>query len=73
MKRSVVDIDEGVLYEGEWVHSDQLPYGIRMGRGVQLWPDGSRYEGYWKDGKANGPGRLLHVNGDCYEGIWREG
>lgn len=44
-----------------------------MGRGVQLWPDGSRYEGFWKDGKACGPGRLIHANGDCYEGLWKDG
>ena len=37
---------------------------IRDGRGVQIWLDGSRYEGYWKNNKANGRGRLIHADGD---------
>lgn len=77
VKRSVTDVGGGILYEGEWVKTpfslkEQLPQ-VRMGRGVQLWPDGSRYEGFWREGQACGPGRLIHANGDCYEGIWREG
>ena len=70
VKRSVVQVENGILYEGEWVKNQDR---IRMGRGAQLWPDGSRYEGYWLDGKACGPGRLIHANGDCYEGLWRDG
>jgi hypothetical protein len=26
----------------------------RDGFGNQMWPDGSKYEGYWKSDKANG-------------------
>ena len=47
-KRSAVEVEGGVFYEGEWVKSEE-PL-VRMGRGVQLWPDGSRYEGFWKEG-----------------------
>jgi hypothetical protein len=39
---------------------------MRHGLGVQLWPDGSKYEGMWKDGKFNGKGRMTHANGDIY-------
>jgi len=38
----------------------------RDGLGVQLWPDGSKYEGMWKDGKCSGKGRMTHANGDVY-------
>jgi hypothetical protein len=41
----------------------------RDGMGIQIWPDGSKYEGYWKADKANGRGRLIHADGDVYEGI----
>ena len=44
----------------------------RQGQGVQIWPDGSMYEGWWKDNKANGKGRLIHADGDIYDGYWRE-
>ena len=42
----------------------------RQGRGIQIWLDGSRYEGYWVNNKANGRGRLIHADGDVYEGEW---
>ena len=30
--------------------------------------DGSIYEGYWKDDKFNGYGRLIYADGDVYTG-----
>ena len=38
--------------------------GLRSGMGTQIWPDGARYEGEWKDDKANGKGRFDHATGD---------
>jgi hypothetical protein len=29
--------------------------------GVLIWPDGSIYEGWWKNNRANGLGRLIHA------------
>ena len=37
---------------------------------MQIWPDGSKYEGYWLNDQANGKGRLIHHDGDTYEGNW---
>ena len=37
---------------------------------MQLWRDGSKYEGYWSSDMANGKGRLIHSDGDVYEGDW---
>ena len=45
---------------------------MREGRGIQIWLDGSRYEGYWINNKANGFGRLIHADGDVYQGLWKE-
>jgi len=42
----------------------------RHGRGVQIWSDGSIYEGYWRNDQANICGRLIHADGDAYEGEW---
>lgn len=39
---------------------------MRWGRGKQHWPDGSVYEGYWRNHTANGKGRLIHADGDAY-------
>ena len=38
----------------------------------KIWSDGSIYEGYSKNGMANGKGRLIHADGDVYEGDWKD-
>lgn len=62
------DVGEGRLYKGQY----NKRMGERDGVGVQIWPDGSRYEGLWRRDKANGRGRMTHANGDMYEGDWKE-
>ena len=60
-------LENGAVYIGEWSENNE-----RHGRGIQLWNDGSKYEGYWKNDKANGTGRLIHGDGDVYEGDWKD-
>lgn len=45
---------------------------FRCGKGILIWPDGSKYEGYFKNNKQHGRGRLIHSNGEIYEGNWLE-
>ena len=52
------------IYYGEWNGN------TKCGRGVQQWLDGSRYEGYFLNDKANIKGKLFHSNGDTYDGGW---
>lgn len=54
--------EEDGLYEGEWIGQN------KDGRGVYKWANGSRYDGFWKNNKNHGFGRLVSVNGDIYEG-----
>lgn len=61
-------LSNGAMYEGEW--NDETT--TRDGKGTQIWADGSLYEGYWKNDKANGKGRLIHADGDVYEGEWKD-
>ena len=43
----------------------------RCGRGVLIESNGSRYDGYWKEDKKNGKGRLFSAtDGKLYEGDW---
>ena len=37
-----------------------------------MWVDGSKYNGNWKNDKANGFGILYHADGDIYEGDWKD-
>lgn len=59
-------LEKGCQYLGQWSISKKK----REGRGTQVWPDGSRYDGYWMNDKANGQGRLIHADGDMYNGTW---
>ena len=61
-------LENAAKYKGEWL----LGSNIRQGRGMQVWPDGSMYEGYWRENKANGNGRLIHADGDVYNGMWQD-
>ena len=65
ISRPPYELDNGAIYIGQWSAE-----GLRHGRGVQNWTDGSKYEGYWKNDMANGRGRLIHADGDVYEGEW---
>jgi hypothetical protein len=35
---------------------------------VESWPDGARYEGYYKDGKKHGKGKFFWSDGSYYDG-----
>ena len=61
-----IDVKEGRLYKGQWSKGTNQRDGV----GIQLWADGSKYEGQWRNGKASGYGRMTHANGDIYEGYW---
>ena len=67
MERGPYELDNGAIYLGQWNQS-----GCRSGKGTQIWPDGSKYEGYWRHDMANGKGRLIHADGDVYEGDWTD-
>lgn len=66
-KRPIFTYQNGATYEGSWLVGEEE---VRHGYGVQIWPDGARYEGQWEFNKANGKGTFWHVHGDKYEGDW---
>ncbi len=46
--------------------------GTIEGRGVEIWNDGRRYEGDFKNGKKDGEGTFVWANGSKYIGSWRD-
>ena len=44
--------------------------GIRNGPGIYCWPDGSRYQGMFKDDKLHGQGRIKNAEGKTFEGVF---
>ena len=63
--REEIQFADGTVFKG------QVKKGTvdRHGYGTQSWPDGAKYEGYWKDGKQHGKGKFYHVDGDMYDGM----
>ena len=66
--RDLIHLENGAIYNGQWA----LKANERDGFGIQVWSDGSKYIGYWKNDKANGFGRIIHADGDVYEGDWKD-
>ena len=42
-----MEFHNGAIYKGQWSRDGQ-----REGKGLQIWRDGNKYEGYWKADKA---------------------
>lgn len=40
------------------------------GKGIFRWPNGSKYDGHWRDGRRNGFGKLEASDGFFYDGSW---
>ena len=55
-----------VQYEGSWCK------GKMNGSGVAIFSDGSRYEGYFKNGYYHGYGEWTRAN-ESYKGGWKDG
>ena len=52
IKRKYVYSLSGAIYEGDWLG------GFRDGYGKMIWKDGTEYEGYWRDNRASGWGKI---------------
>ena len=46
--------------------------GIRHGKGVYKYDDGTTYTGNWVHGKKHGQGRLEMASGEVYDGEWKD-
>jgi hypothetical protein len=66
--RGLCSLENNAKYQGKWDKKNS----VRHGYGIQVWSDGSMYQGFWKADKANGNGRLIHADGDIYEGDWKD-
>ncbi len=52
------------LYKGEILNQK------RNGFGIQLFPNGCFYAGFWKSNRASGKGKLVLKDGTYYEGSY---
>ena len=59
-------MEDGSIFQGEW----DTKTNLRDGKGIIIWKNGARYDGFFLKGKANCYGRIIHADGDIYEGEW---
>ena len=44
--------------------------GAKHGQGTEFYPDGSTYDGAWKNDMKNGFGKVIYSNGVVFEGTF---
>ena len=57
-------MEAGARYKGQFIKGT----AIRHGKGYQVMPDGSSFEGWWNMDVAVGKGRYIDPKGLFYEG-----
>lgn len=65
-------VPENINYKEDCYIGEQVDK-LRHGRGIQVWEDGSFYEGYWYNNVVHGYGRLIQPDGSYYIGQWNQG
>ena len=66
IQRGTVIIENNLIYKGTWNEENQ-----KEGFGEILFPDGGKFEGFFKNDMMNGRGRLINSQGDFYEGEFK--
>lgn len=58
--------------DGTNIQSGCLSGNCKNGQGIYAYPDGSKYEGHFANGKFDGPGTFWFADGDRYVGHFKE-
>ncbi len=69
----VTAIDKDTPSESADIQSGCLSGDCNFGQGIFAYPDGSKYEGQFRNGKPEGNGVFFYVNNDRYEGGFKGG
>ena len=68
IQRQTHHSEDETMYLGQWNKQNDF----KEGWGMQVEPDGSLYQGFWKNGMYDGPGRLIKTDSSVYEGYWKK-
>ncbi len=56
---------------GDYQYDGDLVNGLPDGYGIQTYPDGKKYEGFFRLGKRDGKGIMNWPGGEMYDGEWK--
>jgi len=62
-----------VKYDSPFIYSENgscMSGDCMNGKGIMTWPNGSKYEGKWENGRRKGSGTFTFQDGSKYEGKW---
>ena len=57
---------EAGVYQGEFEKNGRKKHG----KGLMIYTNGEKYDGFWANDKKHGKGQMIYKNGDKYEGDW---
>ncbi|MBW2143580.1 MAG: hypothetical protein JRG75_04195, partial [Deltaproteobacteria bacterium] len=63
----------GICFFSTNTFGDCISGNCVNGQGTMTYPDGSKYEGQWKDEKRNGQGTMSFSDGGKLVGQWKDG
>ncbi|MDX1942764.1 MAG: caspase family protein [Saprospiraceae bacterium] len=69
----ILSLGKDAPSESADVQSGCLAGNCNDGKGTFAYPDGSKYEGQFRNGKPEGKGIFFYINNDRYEGNFRAG
>ncbi|MBP5677487.1 MAG: hypothetical protein J6W88_03205 [Bacteroidales bacterium] len=74
-KTTFAQVVETTVYDDGRVYTGQRDAkGKINGKGLMIWPNGDRYDGYWKKGIMHGEGTYTYAAaGYSYSGEWKKG
>lgn len=67
--RKSCNCPDGCIYHGYWNKASNK----KEGWGLQIFQNGSKYEGFWLNNKFHGEGRMIYENASYYSGFWVAG
>ena len=71
--KDLYEFKSGNKYFGQWKGDSTLTAEEHIsGYGTMSYVNGDIYEGYWRQGKRHGNGRLITRTGDVCEGMWKQ-
>ena len=73
MKIVVMFLLLGICFLPMNTFGDCISGDCENGQGTLIYPDGSKYEGQWKDGRRDGQGALSFPDGGSFIGQWKGG
>jgi hypothetical protein len=66
--KEILAVEKIMEYNSVYYGECSIKSHEKLGRGIKIWMNGKRYEGYWMNGLPAVRGKFNYKNGDYYQG-----